>query len=133
MSIAYDHLNPPMMACGHTANASNGDGSPSCIVCVGIHPGAETVIEMPDLTGRMARCTCGKEAPSDSRKLAFFESGLLRALSSCSVCNYAAIAHTDEVRARPHTRNTKLGDGHDFQPKDDPGHDYYYCGCRGWD
>jgi len=122
----------PMMGCGHAANATS-NGEPSCCICAGIHPGATTVIEMPDLTGRMARCTCGNEEPSNPARLAFFESGLLRALGSCRICSYAAIAHTDEVRDKPHTRHTKLIDGHAFEPKDDPGHDHYYCGCRGWD
>jgi hypothetical protein len=67
---------PPMMGCGHAANsvAKHADGteSPSCVICVGIHPGADTIVEGPDLTGRTARCgSCDRKVPSDPA-LAFF-------------------------------------------------------------
>ena len=72
-----------MMACGHAANSKTPSGAPSCAICVGIHPGADTVAKAPDLTGRIARCAyygqrarisgrCQSEAPS-STDLAFFE------------------------------------------------------------
>ena len=71
-------MNRPMMGCGHAANAhytdSNGVEQPSCVICVGIVAGAKTVVETPNLEGRMARCSYGahKDVPS-SMKLAFFE------------------------------------------------------------
>lgn len=62
-----------MMGCGHSANAKKGDGSPVCVICYGITPGADTVVTSPDLTGRIARCSYGSHAdvPS-STGLAFF-------------------------------------------------------------
>ena len=65
---------PVLMGCGHVANARNGAGGPSCIICVGIHPGAEQVAEQqPSLDGRMSECWyCHKAMPS-SLGLAFFE------------------------------------------------------------
>lgn len=76
----FDVHNPPMMECGHAANASDGNGNPSCVICVGIVPGAQITVETPNLEGRMARCTyrhdrAGREhmvfRPS-SNTLAFF-------------------------------------------------------------
>lgn len=62
-----------MMSCGHAANARNSAGQPSCVICIGIDPGAEIPAPAPDLTGRMSRCSyCGREVPS-STDLAFFE------------------------------------------------------------
>jgi hypothetical protein len=65
-----------MMKCGHAANAENGKGEPSCVICVGIHPGAEVVDDAPpSLAGRIAKCNyshgrdgkpCKKPAPSHS-------------------------------------------------------------------
>lgn len=48
-----------MMKCGHAANAINAKtGKPSCVICVGIHPGAETIDDAPpSLIGRKARCS----------------------------------------------------------------------------
>lgn len=114
MPIRYDVHNPPMMACGHAANACVGhrdpekDGFPACAIC-GV---TELAPEAPDLSGRRAfcsysagpkhggrcsernggRCGCDPEGGADSTKsLAFFE-------------------HTPD---RPHDR--------------------FYCGCWGWD
>jgi hypothetical protein len=65
---------PPMMKCGHAANATNGDGNPSCVICVGIHPGAETIDESPpDLTGRKSKCAYCSEIQDSDPSLAFFE------------------------------------------------------------
>ena len=53
----YDPQNPPLMECGHTANATNTKtGEPSCVICVGLHPGANIVVERPSLEGREALC-----------------------------------------------------------------------------
>lgn len=78
-----------MLGCGHVANATNTKkGTPSCIICVGIDPKAETVVEAPDLTGRFMRCGydrgdgcpktrhgggCCTEPKPSSLKAAFFE------------------------------------------------------------
>ena len=63
-----------MMACGHAANSVNTKtGQPSCIICIGIYPGAETIVVAPDLTNRTSKCSdCGKMAPS-RLNLPFFE------------------------------------------------------------
>jgi hypothetical protein len=68
-------MTKPMMLCGHAANATNArTGQPSCAICVGIHPGAETIDpNPPTLAGRQSQCAyCKKLAPSDA-SLAFFE------------------------------------------------------------
>lgn len=69
----YDVHNPPMMKCGHAANSTKADGSPACVICAGIVPGADEIVEQaPDLAGREASCTyCGSRIPS-SQKAAFF-------------------------------------------------------------
>ena len=63
----------PMMKCGHAANATDSDGKPSCAICIGIPPGAREINEHPpDLTGRMAECSCHRKVAS-STQLPFFE------------------------------------------------------------
>lgn len=50
-----------MMKCGHTALTTKG-----CPICIGLVAGAEEVAdELPDLTGRKARCECGGTRDSD--------------------------------------------------------------------
>ncbi len=64
---------PPMMKCGHAANAKNAQGDPVCVICIGIVPGADIIDDTSlDLAERKARCFCGRERPS-SPALAFFE------------------------------------------------------------
>lgn len=94
---------PPMMECGHSANANTTIGNvlvPCCAICACDVPAAA----QPDLSERTARCsyygkqgprrsggrTCTSEVPSDTRS-AFF-------------------AHHPERE-----------------------HDEFYCGCWGWD
>ena len=63
-----------MMECGHAANSTLvKTGEPSCVICIGVHPGATVVAkELPDLNGREAQCAyCGKKTPSGPT-LAFF-------------------------------------------------------------
>lgn len=65
---------PVMMRCGHAANATN-DGFRVCVICYGIKPGADEIDNTPpDLTGRMAKCDCGRTVPS-SIDLPFFQYG----------------------------------------------------------
>jgi len=46
-----------MMKCGHAASGTNmKTGTPSCVICVGITPDAEIVVDEPDLTGRFMKC-----------------------------------------------------------------------------
>lgn len=67
-------MSKPMMKCGHAANATNGEGKPVCVICIGIKPGAIEVDTTPSLAGRQAQCVYDKTiCPSDS-ELPFFES-----------------------------------------------------------
>lgn len=84
---------------------------------------------------RMARCGCGRTAPSDSEGLAFFESRgpLSRSASQCAHCGFAAVAHetTNPVTGRPGVVASGKCPG--YEPRGDVGTDTFYCGCRGWD
>ena len=65
-----------MMKCGHAANATNGKGEPSCVICIGIHPGAEEIAETPVLANRKSHCAyymgCKTEKDSNTN-LPFFQ------------------------------------------------------------
>lgn len=56
-----------MMQCGHAPNGTNSKGEPCCVICMGFYPDAraETVWELPDLTGRMAKCTYNRTCKSE--------------------------------------------------------------------
>jgi hypothetical protein len=121
----------PMMKCGHTANSllTRPDGSkvPACVICAGIHPNYNQVVEeKPDLTGRIARCYCGKEKPS-SFGLPFFQycGPESRSATETCVCGYAKIAHS-----KPRYPGANWCDN--FTPRGDRP-DEFYCGCHGWD
>lgn len=64
----------PLMKCGHSGNARLSDGRWICAICIGINRGAtEYESALPNLDGRIARCsTCGRETASDL-ELPFFE------------------------------------------------------------
>lgn len=130
----------PMMLCGHAANATNGEGKPSCAICAGIHAGADMVAETPNLEGRLAKCGCGRTEPS-STKLAFFEycgPGSREATETCK-CGYAFAPHTAEGMARnvASNRKTVIEDGRckigAFVARGPLEFDRYYCGHSGWD
>lgn len=75
---AYDPASPPMMGCGHTANATlkGRDGepdSPVCVICSGIVDGAHEIVETPSLDGREAECAYCKRRTPSRVGLAFFE------------------------------------------------------------
>jgi hypothetical protein len=123
----------PMMACGHVANSHRSDtGTPSCVICIGIHPGAETVVPGPDLTDRLARCSsCKRERASDV-KLAFFEftgPGSRAAVERCR-CGFTYHAHE---KINPLTGRPGPVTDHAFEAHGPYDRDRYYCGCRGWD
>jgi len=62
---------PPLMECGHTANAHDGDKVVCAICCP--DPRSWQIAESPDLSGRVARCSqCGRRTTS-SMRLPFFE------------------------------------------------------------
>lgn len=62
------------MKCGHVANATAAGNKPVCAMCIGLKPEAEQVeLQVPMLTGRLAKCfQCGTSRPSDT-SLPFFE------------------------------------------------------------
>lgn len=68
-------MTPPMMKCGHAANAIDGANRPCCAICAMVHGDAARTVDTspPDLTGRAATCAyCGSRTPSSAR-LAFFK------------------------------------------------------------
>lgn len=137
--------NHVMMKCGHAANATH-NGKPSCVICAGIHPGAEVVDDSPpSLEGRTARCSCGKERPSD-QALPFFERGGVRVSSP--------LFHIEkEAREKVIAYRKGRKEPYDVLAKTEPAFvelvaalkqamdetqrtatvDTYYCGCMGWD
>lgn len=62
---------PPLMGCGHAANATV-QGQPCCVICIGIVAGATEPVEKPDLTGRVARCSSCQNTADSKWTLAFF-------------------------------------------------------------
>lgn len=59
--------NPPMMSCGHAANATCGD-KPSCAICYCMEQK-----DTPDLTGRTAVCSYGCNPVPSNMNLPFFK------------------------------------------------------------
>ena len=64
-------MKPVMMKCGHASNSyqtlPDGSKIPSCAICAGIKGGYNEVADAPDfpLSGRKAKCFCGKTVDSD--------------------------------------------------------------------
>ena len=131
---------PPLMKCGHTANATDSKGNPCCVICSGIDVGAVIVENSPpDISGRTAKCLqCKKEVPSDF-SLPFFELGawletsprfedykcagdkLVRLREELPKADERIIqAQTKVHELLRECRQTATVDG-------------WYCGCRGWD
>jgi hypothetical protein len=66
-------MKPPLMKCGHAANATDEEGRQVCVICIGINPGADEIDENPPiLEGRMAKCTYCKSTMPSSTELPFF-------------------------------------------------------------
>lgn len=118
-----------ILACGHAAPVDS-----PCPICVGLDPRAsELLVPAPDVTGREARCSCGKIVPSDPARLAFFEfrgDGSRQARESCKRCRYSVVAH-DRKKATGEAHLSYVCD--EFEPMGAWDYDAYYCGCRGWD
>ncbi len=102
----------PMMACGHSANAeqtmSDGTTRPACVICIGIDPGASTVVEPPSLDGRKARCSYNRTN----------EPGKRGGGRSGTTCSGEVDSHIDLAF---------------FEHRPGEPFDLFYCGCRGWD
>lgn len=129
----------PMMKCGHAANATDSLGNPACAICVGLTPNANIIAGSPDLTGRLAKCSCGRTTPSDLKTCALFEycgPGSTQAAESCK-CGYNFVAHSSEYMARnvPSNRRTVVEQGKctGFVARGPLEFDRYYCGHAGWD
>lgn len=61
-----------MMQCGHSANAMS-NGKPCCVICIGIHPGADTPADSaPDLSARTSRCDYCRSTRPSKLSLPFF-------------------------------------------------------------
>lgn len=122
-------MTKPMMLCGHAANATHDGGKPCCAICAPCAESFKIAPDLPDLTGRMARCAYGcKEVPSKP-SLAFFEyrgPGSKEAENACANCG---IHHKDSTDAW----TVKRGKCPGWKRRGPSPHDNYYCGCRGWD
>ena len=124
-----------MLSCGHAANYIDG----RCAICAGMRDNVP--VAPPDLTYRVARCTCGRTTPSTlDGSLAFFEfcgEGSPRATDICGECHYASCAHDPAYMAKnvPSNRKTVIEQGKcsGFRPQGMLAFDSYYCGCRGWE
>lgn len=104
----------PLMKCGHTSQAIDKDGNPSCVIC---WPDANaSIVEdaPPDLSNRKARCSYFGQAKSRGGD-----------------CDYPRGRNSDSrycncvVPSDP-----TLPFFHHMPDKD---YDEYYCGCGGWD
>lgn len=122
-----------MAVCSSHGGVEHNPPIPSCA----IHNCFEIAKQVPDLTGRTAKCAyCKTEVPSRF-DLPFFEyrgPGSPSATDYCGNCGY-----TKEVHATPFYRNSTkknphlcINQGQSFTPRGDTA-DSYYCGCRGWD
>lgn len=61
----------PMLSCGCAAQATDGNGDPSCAVHFGIGE-KPVVVETPDLSSRKAICADCRTTVKSSTSLAFF-------------------------------------------------------------
>lgn len=123
----------PMMKCGHVASGTTGlGGDPVCLLDVGITPDALEVAGPPDLTGRMARCTCERDPVPSAPELAFFEyrgDGSPAALNHCATCAYYEVAHEGKRNGVQHLQLVC----DEFVAHGAYEFDSYYCGHAGWD
>lgn len=104
---------------------------------------------MPDLTGRMSRCSEGcpvipsEEALEHYRGFFTFRGeGSHDATETCAVCRYTTQAHDPSAphmariekngKSRYENFMDRLG-AHEFTPIGPFEFDHHYDGCRGWD
>ena len=106
--------NPPMMKCGHAANATDGKtGAPCCVICHGL-PGATQVDDTPpDLSQRMARC-------------AYYGKNVIRPFHGS--CDYGGQRGTFCYCEKPSSAKLPF-----FEHVPSKEFDRFYCGCMGWD
>ena len=106
---------PPMMSCGHAANSIGRrpgeiEGQPACVICSCF----DVATDVPDLTGRMARCTYyGRNA-----KGGWYNS------NCCNVCKTGQPCQCEQ----PSSSGLWF-----FQAHPDKEYDEFYCACQGAD
>jgi hypothetical protein len=83
---------------------------------------------IPDLTGRMSMCLCGKKEPSSPNLFGFVYQGPGSQMAEiqCKRCGYYDCAHGTY---QPHLSRVCKN----FEPRGPWDTDTHYCGCRGWD
>lgn len=107
--MTYDPSDPPLMACGHAANAlrqmDDGSFKPACVICMT----TEQAPVRPSLNGRRAKCDY--RTPGNSRDPRYGKDG------------------------DPHGPNGVQSewDLPFFSHQPDKPFDGFYCGCHGWD
>ncbi len=66
-----------LMGCGHVANGKDANGKPICVICAGIHSGADIIVKKCEgsdgLEGRTAKCGYCKNTTNSNWELPFFE------------------------------------------------------------
>ena len=83
---------------------------------------------MPDLTGRKARCGCGRTTPSSTDLLHFEYRGPgSRSAEDVCVCGYHQLAHHEDIRNGAVSPTLRHCPG--FRPRGDLGFDSYWCEC----
>lgn len=124
-----------LLKCGHSPNArrmfNDGTSVPCCAIC----DCEEFAEEIPDLTGRKARCGCGREVDS-SFDLAFFEyGGDIQSADQELVKQRNAILREDWSNHGEDAKEAKQALLKIINKKirESSTKDRYYCGCRGWD
>lgn len=107
-------MEKPLMKCGHTANAKDGEGNPVCAICAVLVPGWNEVDENPpSLAGRLARCTYyGSHNPNHGH-------GPIYGGCECKGYCHCETASAPELPF--------------FRPEPEADFDRFYCGCKGWD
>lgn len=96
----------------------------------------EATIEDVDLTGRVARCACGKERPSAEVVGYFLEYDGEGSDWAERLCDFrvtgCGMYDTVHQPINPHTGREGITD-HEFVKRGPAEKDRFYCGCRGWD
>lgn len=104
----------PMLKCGHSANATDGNGKPCCAICAP-NPSAYQIVGI-DLTGRKARCSYYNKPYTTGN----------RGGNECDTCS-------KQPDHRCHCERPSSTELAFFASHPDKEFDEFYCGCSGWD
>ena len=121
---------PPIMMCGHAANATMKGGTvPSCAICFIRDGDAATTInpDAPSLEGRQMRCTYDRPGSGIKESRREGPSGRTRTIHA----DGDSVRPTD-LRAAFLELRPDDGWGHWDDVKAWDPYDRYYCGCWGW-